>query len=49
MWERQKKLNQGCYICKNIKGEINMHYASIKECDVANGPGVRVSVFVSRM
>ncbi len=26
-----------------------MHYATIKECDVANGPGVRVSVFVSRM
>ena len=24
-----------------------MNYASIKECDVANGPGVRVSVFVS--
>ena len=24
-----------------------MHYATIKECDVANGPGVRVSVFVS--
>lgn len=24
-----------------------MKYASIKECDVANGPGVRVSVFVS--
>ncbi len=24
-----------------------MNYAKIKECDVANGPGVRVSVFVS--
>ena len=24
-----------------------MNYATIKECDVANGPGVRVSVFVS--
>lgn len=24
-----------------------MHYADIKECDIANGPGVRVSVFVS--
>lgn len=24
-----------------------MKYATIKECDVANGPGVRVSVFVS--
>ena len=26
-----------------------MNYATIKECDVANGPGVRVSIFVSRM
>ena len=24
-----------------------MYYAKIKECDVANGPGVRVSLFVS--
>lgn len=24
-----------------------MNYAAIKECDVANGPGVRVSLFVS--
>lgn len=24
-----------------------MHYATIKECDIANGPGVRVSLFVS--
>ena len=24
-----------------------MHYETIKECDIANGPGVRVSVFVS--
>ncbi|MFR9208569.1 MAG: 4Fe-4S cluster-binding domain-containing protein, partial [Lachnospiraceae bacterium] len=24
-----------------------MNYASIKKCDVANGPGVRVSLFVS--
>lgn len=24
-----------------------MNYATIKECDVANGPGVRVSIFVS--
>lgn len=24
-----------------------MHYASIKPCDIANGPGVRVSLFVS--
>ena len=24
-----------------------MNYAEIKRCDVANGPGVRVSLFVS--
>ena len=24
-----------------------MHYAAIKPCDVANGPGIRVSLFVS--
>ena len=28
-------------------GEITMNYADIKQYDVANGPGVRVSVFVS--
>ena len=27
--------------------EINMNYSGIKNCDVANGPGVRVSLFVS--
>ena len=25
-----------------------MNYASIKDCDIANGPGVRVTLFVSR-
>ncbi len=29
------------------KGEIEMNYATIKNCDIANGPGVRVSLFVS--
>ena len=24
-----------------------MHYGEIKKCDIANGPGVRVSLFVS--
>ena len=24
-----------------------MHYGKIKECDIADGPGVRVSLFVS--
>lgn len=27
--------------------EVKMNYATIKKCDVANGPGVRVSLFVS--
>jgi anaerobic ribonucleoside-triphosphate reductase activating protein len=25
----------------------NLHYATIKNCDIANGPGVRISLFVS--
>lgn len=29
------------------KGFTNMNYADIKQYDVANGPGIRVSVFVS--
>lgn len=29
------------------KGNANMNYAEIKNCDIANGPGVRVSLFVS--
>ena len=24
-----------------------MNYATIKNCDIANGPGVRISLFVS--
>ena len=28
-------------------GIIDMNYAEIKNCDIANGPGVRVSLFVS--
>lgn len=28
-------------------GFYNMNYAEIKNCDIANGPGVRVSLFVS--
>ena len=27
--------------------EENMNYAAIKTCDIANGPGIRVSLFVS--
>lgn len=42
---KQKKLKQEYYIYR--KEEKQMNYATIKECDVANGPGVRVSVFVS--
>lgn len=29
------------------KKEDSMNYGSIKNCDVANGPGVRISLFVS--
>ena len=29
------------------KGSTRMYYATIKNCDIANGPGVRVSLFVS--
>lgn len=30
-----------------ISGRYSMNYATIKNCDIANGPGVRVSLFVS--
>lgn len=29
------------------RGDIRMHYGEIKKCDIANGEGVRVSLFVS--
>ena len=32
---------------KGEKYRKNMNYATIKNCDIANGPGVRVSLFVS--
>lgn len=32
---------------KKSKGDSFMHYADIKRIDVANGPGIRVSLFVS--
>lgn len=28
-------------------GGISMYYGEIKDCDIANGPGVRISLFVS--
>ena len=31
----------------NVEGGADVHYATIKNCDIANGPGVRVSLFVS--
>lgn len=34
-------------MCTHAKGRDCMNYADIKRCDVANGPGVRTSVFVS--
>ena len=30
-----------------LDGRASMNYATIKNCDIANGPGVRVSLFVS--
>ena len=30
-----------------ITGDEDVNYATIKNCDIANGPGVRVSLFVS--
>ena len=30
------------------KGENAMNYAEIKECDIANGPGVRMTLFVEQ-
>ena len=30
-----------------VRKESRMNYGNIKECDIANGPGVRVSLFVS--
>ena len=44
MWGRPKKSNPECCICK---GGFSLNYATIKKCDVANGPGVRVSLYVS--
>ena len=31
----------------NIWGEYEMYYGNIKNCDIANGIGVRVTLFVS--
>ena len=35
------------YTDKKPSPEETMNYATIKNCDIANGPGVRVSLFVS--
>ena len=37
----------GLYRFAVLQGKTIMNYAQIKECDIANGPGVRVSLFVS--
>ena len=34
-------------ITSMFTGGEDVHYATIKNCDIANGPGVRVSLFVS--
>lgn len=31
----------------NLRSNLALNYAVIKNCDIANGPGVRVSLFVS--
>lgn len=48
MSERRKRSIPGCCTFKGIEtGLVNVNYADIKQYDVANGPGVRVSLFVS--
>lgn len=37
-----------CSVCLEVeKGNDLMKYSEIKNCDIANGPGVRVTIFVS--
>ena len=36
-----------CYTVEKEYRRTTMYYATIKNCDIANGPGVRVSLFVS--
>lgn len=46
----KKAVDISLWVCYNGgKREMGdtMHYATIKNCDIANGPGVRVSLFVS--
>lgn len=31
----------------SFEGDKSMYFSEIKECDIANGPGVRVTIFVS--
>lgn len=35
------------WLQQKLGGGLSLNYASIKDCDIANGPGVRVSLFVS--
>ena len=42
-----EKGKQLCYTVGKQNGRALMYYATIKNCDIANGPGVRVSLFVS--
>lgn len=39
--------NGGLFRKSFLRKKILMHYGEIKNCDIANGPGVRVSLFVS--
>ena len=49
--KRYNELYSKLYLYKSLrihkKEGGKMNYATIKDCDVANGPGVRVSLFVS--
>ncbi len=53
MRERPRKSSPECCTCRRMLcaamrgNEDGMNYAAIKRTDVANGPGIRVSLFVS--
>ena len=45
--ERLRRLSPEYCICRRKGVGSDMYYATIKKTDVANGPGIRVSLFVS--
>lgn len=44
---RYSVLEPGAYAGDQGAGAASMNYSEIKSCDIANGPGVRVTLFVS--